>query len=79
MESSISMSLCFALWDAAILDVRLHSKVKRTEPSLPYWNGFDTSQVLTQLIPMTKNATRQIMEMDKSHSFLGDLSPLQRC
>lgn len=77
-EASISLSLCFAPWDAAILDVRLHSGFNRTEPLLRYWRDFEPSDVLTHLMPMAKNGTRQIMEMQKPHSFLGDLPPPYR-
>jgi hypothetical protein len=77
-EASISFTLCFAPWDAAILDVTLHSDSNRTEPLLQYWGDFEPSDVLAHLIPMTKNATRQIMEMKKPHSFLGDLPPPRR-
>lgn len=77
-EASISLTLCFAPWDAAILDVEIHSKVNRTEPMLRYWKGFKSSEVLAHLIPLTKNKTRQIMKLEKPHSFLGDLPPPYR-
>jgi hypothetical protein len=78
IEATISLTLCFAPWDAAILDVTLHSDLNKTEPLLRYWRGFEPSDVLTHLIPIAKNGTRQIMEMQRPHSFLGDLPPLYR-
>ena len=77
-EASISITLCFAPWDAAILDVEIHSKINRTEPLLQYWKGFKPTEVLAHLIPTTKNATRQTMELQKPNSFLGDLPPPYR-
>jgi hypothetical protein len=76
--NEISLSLCFAPWDAAILNVTLHSEFNRTEPVLLYWEGFQPSEVLTHLIPTIENRTRQIMTMEKPHSFLGDLPPPYR-
>jgi hypothetical protein len=76
--NEISLSLCFAPWDAAILNVTLHSELNRTEPVLRYWGGFQPSKVLTHLIPIIENRTRQIMTMEKPHSFLGDLPPPYR-
>ncbi|EUC27285.1 hypothetical protein COCCADRAFT_31198 [Bipolaris zeicola 26-R-13] len=78
VEPFISLTLCFAPWDAAILNVEIHSKVNRTEPMLRYWKGFKPSEVLAHLIPATKNPRRQIMELEKPHSFLGDLPPPYR-
>jgi hypothetical protein len=74
----VSVSLCFAPWDAAILDVQLQSKLNRTEPLLQYWRGFDPSNILNHLIPIAHNGTRQILDMQKPHSFLGDLPPPYR-
>lgn len=55
-ESTISISLCFAPWDAGRLDINMYSSQNRTEPS-PHWTaptgtsdvgGFDMDPVLDQ-------------------------------
>jgi hypothetical protein len=77
-SASASISLCFAPWDAAILDVTLQSALNRTEPLLQYWRAFEPSAVLNHLVPTANNGTRQILDMQKPHSFLGDLPPPYR-
>jgi hypothetical protein len=76
--SQVSMSLCFAPWDAAILKVSLSSETNRTEPVLRYWKGYDSSEVLDYLIPNSNSSARPIMNMEKPHSLLGDRPPPQR-
>jgi hypothetical protein len=76
--SQVSMSLCFAPWDAAILKVSLSSEANRTEPVLRYWKGFEPSEVLGYLIPNSNSSARPIMSMEKPRSLLGDRPPPQR-
>lgn len=64
-NSTLSLSLCFAPWDAARLDSTMHSSLNRTEPTLrwvppPTTHGkgtFDMTAVLSQL-GLIPNATR---------------------
>ncbi|KAF2856157.1 hypothetical protein T440DRAFT_384667 [Plenodomus tracheiphilus IPT5] len=69
-----SLSLCFAPWDASVLDVQLTSTSNRTEPLIRWWGNFKTSDILNHLLPQ-RRATRQILEMARPHSFRGDLPP----
>jgi hypothetical protein len=78
LTAQVSMSLCFAPWDAAILKVSLSSEANRTEPALRYWKGYQSSEVLEYLIPGTNTSMRPIMKMDKPQSLLGDRPPPQR-
>jgi hypothetical protein len=76
--AQISMSMCFAPWDAAILKVRFLGETNRTEPVLPYWKRFQSSEVLEYLIPGSNKSSRPIMSMDKPQNLLGDRPPPQR-
>ncbi|KAJ4377356.1 hypothetical protein N0V83_000181 [Neocucurbitaria cava] len=76
--AQISMSLCFAPWDAAVLDVSLTSKSNRTEAALRYWEGFQTLDVLSYLIPSAGKNSRPVLDMQKPRSFLGDRPPPYR-
>lgn len=77
-STQLSMSLCFAPWDAAILDVSFSGPANRTEPGLRYWKGFKTSEVLDYLMPGIKSSSRPVMSMEKPQSLLGDRPPPQR-
>jgi hypothetical protein len=68
-----SFSICFASWDASILDVSLTSTSNRTEPVLQWWDGFKTDAVRNQLLPT--NNTRPILQMEKPRSLFGYLPP----
>jgi hypothetical protein len=71
-----SFSICFAPWDASMLDVSLTSTSNRTEPALQWQNGFNASAVVHHLTPyLPPNPPRQILQMQKPHTFLGDLPP----
>lgn len=76
--AEISMSLCFAPWDAAILKVTFSGEANRTEPALQYWKGFQSSKVLEYLIPNSNQSSRPIMSMKEPQSLLGDRPPPQR-
>ncbi|KAI8936554.1 hypothetical protein NX059_006955 [Plenodomus lindquistii] len=69
-----SISLCFAPWDASILDVQLSSQSNRTEPLIQWWKTFKTSDILDHLLPQ-RHASRQILEMSRPVSFRGVLPP----
>jgi hypothetical protein len=73
-DKRISFSLCSAPWDAAVLDIELLSKANRTEPQLQWWETFQTSEVLSRLLPGPSDS-RQILDMAKPRSYLGDLPP----
>jgi hypothetical protein len=71
-----SFSICFAPWDAAMLDVSMASPTNRTEPALQWRGGFRADAVVKHLTPQQKdNPPRQILQTQKPHSFLGDLPP----
>lgn len=78
---SLSLSICHAPWDAAILNVDLISDGNRTEPMLQYdisVERYETSAVVEHFLPTGNSTTRQIMTMRKPLSLLGDLPPRQR-
>ncbi|KAH6619007.1 hypothetical protein C7974DRAFT_474730 [Boeremia exigua] len=78
---NLSVSICHAPWDAAILNVDLVSHTNRTEPMLQYdisVERYETSAVVGHFLPGGNRTTRQIMTMKKPQSFLGDLPPRQR-
>jgi hypothetical protein len=80
-KKNLSVSICHAPWDAAILDVDLISDVNRTEPMLQYDRSverYETSAVVEHFLPTANRTIRQIMTMRKPLSFLGDLPPKQR-
>ena len=80
-KQEISVSLCSAPWDAAILDVDLFSDTNRTEPTLQYdriAESFDATTVIDHFLPYGNHSTRQILKMQKPRSFLGDLPPPHR-
>jgi hypothetical protein len=71
-----AFSICFAPWDASMLDVSLTSTSNRTEPALQWRGGFKATAVVNHLIPQQEqNAPRQILQMQKPRSFLGDVPP----
>ena len=72
-SSGAIFSLCFAPWDASILDVSLSSTSNRTEPLMQWWDSFKTSAVVDHLLPHREH--RQILRMAKPQSLLGDLPP----
>lgn len=78
---SLSVSLCHAPWDAAILDVCLTSDSNRTEPMLQYDRSierYDTSAVVEHFLPNVNSSVRQVMAMERPPRLLGDLPPRQR-
>ncbi|PSN67506.1 hypothetical protein BS50DRAFT_621491 [Corynespora cassiicola Philippines] len=75
-KNPTSFSLCFAPWDASILDVSLSSPQNRTEPQIQWWKTFNTSTLLSQLIPSPSSSPeRPILTMQKPRSLRGDLPP----
>lgn len=77
-----SATLCFAPWDAAVLDVNMVSEMNRSEPLLEYnttsSKPFLTQSVLDHFLPAAKNSKRQTLQMQKPHSYTGDLPPRYR-
>ncbi|KAF2821369.1 hypothetical protein CC86DRAFT_470601 [Ophiobolus disseminans] len=75
-SSGASFSLCFAPWDASILDVSMTSAANRTEPQMQWWDDFEPSNVVEHLtLHHEHRFERQILRMEKPRSFLGDLLP----
>jgi hypothetical protein len=71
-----SITICFAPWDAAVMDVNLDSTSNRTEPLLEWWETFRTDAVVNHLLHRRANNTqRQILNMHKPKSYLGELPP----
>ncbi|KAH7371533.1 hypothetical protein BKA66DRAFT_572770 [Pyrenochaeta sp. MPI-SDFR-AT-0127] len=73
-ELGASFSLCFAPWDASVLDVHLSSSSNRTEPQLQWWGTFRTSEVVDHFLPQSQKP-RQILQMQKPHSLIGEFPP----
>ena len=73
-----SVSLFFAPWDAVVLNVTLSSISNRTEPLLQWQGLFSATGILDYLISQYPRGqrTRNILEMKKPQSFLGDRPPL---
>ncbi|CAO2647788.1 Nn.00g087100.m01.CDS01 [Neocucurbitaria sp. VM-36] len=76
--AQVSMSLCFAPWDAAVLKVNFASISNRTESALRYWKGFQTSDVLNYLIPIASKGSRPCKATWESSSAAvrGTIDPL---
>lgn len=84
-SSVLSISLCFAPWDAARLDINMYSARNRTEP-IPRWlppsntydvGAFDMSAVISQLglSPNTTSAEdRGILTLEKPESSIARAS-----
>ncbi|KAF2126692.1 hypothetical protein P153DRAFT_398807 [Dothidotthia symphoricarpi CBS 119687] len=72
-----SMSLCFAPWDAAVLNITLSSTANRTEPQLAWWGSFITSDILNYLLPQSTQSKhlRRVLQMSPPQSLSGDLPP----
>jgi hypothetical protein len=71
-----AFSICFAPWDASMLNVSLTSASNRTEPALQWRGGFKATAVVNHLVPQQKHdVPRQILQMEKPHNFLGDVPP----
>lgn len=72
-----SLSLCFAPWDAAILNITLSSTANRTEPQLGWRGSSTTSDILKQHFfrPTSARDSPDILSMSRPQSFLGDLPP----
>jgi hypothetical protein len=77
IDVPVSITLCFAPWDAAILDVTLQSEVNWSEPLLQYWAGFEPSDVLQHLIPLGIKSKGYNLYLQKPHSFPEDRDPRQ--
>jgi hypothetical protein len=71
-----SFSICFAPWDMSMLDVSLASQSNRTEPTIQWRGNFKAGAIVDHLTPQQDdNPPRQILQMQKPRSFLGDLPP----
>jgi hypothetical protein len=69
----VPITLCFAPWDVAILNVSLFSAANRIEPLLQYWQGFHASEILNHLISGTKDSSRPLLSMKNNAVVLEDL------
>jgi hypothetical protein len=59
-----------------MLDISLISTSSRTEPALQWRGGFKVTAVVNHLVPQQEqNTPRQILQMQKPRSFLGDVTP----
>ena len=78
---NMSLFICYAPRDAAILNVNLIIDANRTEPKLEYGRSMErykTSAVVQHFLPTGNSTIRQMMTMEKPRSLLGDLPPRYR-
>ncbi|CAN9254965.1 unnamed protein product [Alternaria alternata] len=78
---NLSLFICYAPRDAAILNVNLIIDANRTEPKLEYGRSMErykTSAVVQHFLPTGNSTIRQMMTMEKPRSLLGDLPPRYR-
>ncbi|KAF2813557.1 uncharacterized protein BDZ99DRAFT_517802 [Mytilinidion resinicola] len=80
-ESILSMSVCYAPWDAARLDVSIYGAINRSEPTIRWEpsnqenaaGSFNTTEIASQLGLDSTNQSleaRGIMTLEKSTSFI---------